>query len=242
MRLVLNRPGSHNALTPEMLFGVAEAVKDATADPGVHSVSIEGSGERAFSSGFDIKVLAALGDAAHSGDPLDVATDALVSCPKLTIAAIRGHCLGAGLELAMACDFRIAAAGSHFAVPATRLGTVYRPRAIGRFFAVLGPSVTKALFVAGRDLGADEALRAGIISEVVEPEDLEQAVAGWAKVPENGQGAAAAHKRIIDALAGTADRSAGFWAPFDELRDLSVNSPERNAAIQSFARGEVAEG
>jgi enoyl-CoA hydratase/carnithine racemase len=241
-RCILNRPQALNALTPEMLFTLAERVTAAGNDPAVDAVSLEGAGEKAFSAGFDVKVLAELGPEAHRGEPLDKAAEALAGCPKTTIALIRGHCLGAGFELAISCDFRIATIGSHFSVPAIRLGTFYRPRAIEGFLRVLGPSVTKSLFVAGRDFSAEEALRVGIIEELVPLENLEQAAVSWTTIPDQGVKAAQAHKQIIDALGATADRSPSFWAPFDQLREDSVMSSERAGSVESFAKRKKGDG
>lgn len=235
LRCVLNRPAALNALTPAMLFELSDAVDAAGDDAAVHAVVVEGAGDRAFSSGFDIKVLAALGDQAHRGEPLERATGSLVSCLKPTVALVRGHCVGAGFDLAMSCDFRLATPGSRFSVPAVRIGTVYRPQSIERIWRVLGPTVAKALFVAGRVFDAEGALRVGIVQEVVEDFRCAEVVAGWTNVPEQGSFASAAHKQIIHAFGTTADRSQEFWEPLNELRRRSVASRERHQALHDFA-------
>jgi enoyl-CoA hydratase/carnithine racemase len=235
LRCVLNRPSALNALTPDLLFALAEAVSGASDDPKVCAVVVEGSGGRAFSAGFDIKVLHALGSRAHEGQPLETATGALCACTKPTLALVRGHCVGAGFDLAMSCDFRIATPGSTFSVPAIKIGTVYRPQSMERIWRALGPTVAKALFVAGRVFDADDALRVGIVQQVVEPDALDEAALAWTDVPEQGAFASSAHKRIIEAFAATADRSAAFWGPLDQLRAESVASSERRKALADFS-------
>lgn len=235
LRCVLNRPGALNALTPDLLFALARAVSEASDDPAVRAVVVEGAGEKAFSAGFDIKVLHALGARAHEGQPLETATGALVACSKPTVALIRGHCVGAGFDLAMSCDFRLATPGSKFSVPAIKIGTVYRPQAIERIWRTLGPTVTKALFVVGHVFDAEEALRGGIVQQVVEPEALEEAALAWTNVPDQGTFASSAQKRIIEAFAATTDRSAEFWGPLDQLRSESVSSRERQTALADFS-------
>lgn len=235
LRCVLNRPSALNALTPDLLFALASAVSGVSDDPDVRAVVVEGAGGRAFSAGFDIKVLHALGPRAHEGQPLETATGALGACTKPTVALVRGHCVGAGFDLAMSCDFRIATPGSTFSVPAIKIGTVYRPKSIEGIWRTLGPTVTKALFVVGRVFDADDALRAGIVQQVVEPEALDEAVWAWTNVPEQGTFASSAHKQIIQALAATADRSPAFWEPFDQLRAESVSSSERRKALADFS-------
>lgn len=235
LRCVLNRPHVLNALTPELLFELAEAVTRASEDPGVRAVVMEGVGNRAFSSGFDLKVLQALGARAHDGHPLETAIGAITACAKPTVAMVRGHCVGAGFDLAMSCDFRIATASSRFSVPAIGIGTVYRPQSIERIWRTLGPTVTKALFVVGHVFDADDALRAGIVQQVVEPDVLEEVALAWTDVPNQGAFASSAHKRIIEAFGATSDRSAAFWAPLDQLRAESVASRERRKAVADFS-------
>lgn len=232
---VLNRPYALNALTPELLFALAAAVTGASEDPEVRAVVVEGAGDRAFSAGFDLKVLHALGPGAHHGRPLETAVGALTACTKPTVAVVRGHCVGAGFDLAMACDFRIATAGSRFSVPAIRIGTVYRPQSIERIWRTLGPTVTKALFVVGHVFDADEALRAGIVQQVVAPDALDEVALSWTDVPDQGAFASSAQKRIIEAFGATSDRSPEFWAPLDQLRAESVASRERRRAVANFS-------
>lgn len=234
LHCVLNRPQALNALTPALLFRLASAVMAASNDPRIRAVVVAGAGGRAFSAGFDIKVLHALGARAHDGQPLETAAGALATCSKPTVALINGHCVGAGFELAMACDFRVACPASTFSVPAVRIGAVYRPEGIERIWRTLGPTVTKALFVIGRRFDAQDALRCGIVQQVVEPDALEEAALAWTEVPDQGAFASSAHKRIIEALAAVPDRGSGFWAPLDELRADSVVSDERRTALARF--------
>jgi enoyl-CoA hydratase len=235
LECVLNRSGALNALTPSLLKTLAEVVSDVAARPDVRLVAVLGAGGRSFSSGFDLKVLRALGADAHKGAPLETATGVLRDCPKPTIAVVDGYCLGAGMDLAMSCDFRFATPQSRFGVPAIRIGTVYRPRAIERFVDVLGPTVTKQLFALGRQFEADQALLAGIVQLVADRDDLMSAVADWADYKPESATAVQAHKHIVDAFSKTADRGPEFWEPLDALRQRSVNSDERKAAVEAFS-------
>lgn len=234
LKCTLNRPAALNALTPELLFALAVAVGDAGRDDDIRVVSVEGAGHKAFSAGFDIKVLAALDAEAHRGEPLETATEALVACPKPTIAVVRGYCVGAGLDLALSCDLRIAAEGSRFSVPAIKIGTVYRPQSIERIWRVLGPSTTKALFILGHEFSAEEALRVGIVEQVVPADQLEDSVRSWSAIPDKGVFASRAHKQIINAFSARTDLGESFWAPLDGLRQQSVQSKERQTALQDF--------
>jgi enoyl-CoA hydratase len=235
LRVVLDRPHALNALTPALLLDLAEVLGTVAREPDVRVVTLEGAGERAFSSGFDIKVLAALGKDAHRGRPLDTATAAVRDCPRPTVALVRGHCLGAGFELAMSCDFRLCAPSARFAVPAISIGTVYNPHAIERIWRRLGPTVTREIFELGHVFPAAEAYRVGIVSKVIEA-DIDRAVAEWTAFGPRSVRAVLAHKQILDALEATDERGPEFWAPLEELRARSVDSRERAEAVRDFAR------
>ncbi|MHB8190909.1 MAG: enoyl-CoA hydratase/isomerase family protein [Ferrimicrobium sp.] len=241
LRCVLERPKSLNALTPRLLFELAELVATVGEAPDVRVVTLEGAGAKAFSAGFDLKVLAALGGKAHEGDPLAKANNAILGCTKPTVAIVRGFCLGAGLDLAMSCDFRIATPESRFSVPALKIGTVYRPQSMEKFWRRLGSTVTKELFVVGREFTAAEALVAGIVQLVVGSEELEEAASRFLNIPDQGVKASQGHKRIIDAFDSTSDRSDAFWSPLDALREESVQSKERLGAVTAFADGHKGE-
>lgn len=236
LRCVLNRPAQLNALTPDLLLALGEAVQAAAIDPDIRSVTVEGAGDRSFSAGFDIKLLAAGGGASDGGQALDAAIQALAQCPKPTAALIRGFCMGAGFELALSCDFRVAALGSRFSVPATRIGTVYRPEGIDRICRELGPTVTKALFVIGREFDSEQAIRLGIVQEVVDADALQSTATLWTHVPDQGLAASRAHKHILEAITATPDRSPEFWAPLHRLRSESLASKERRSAIDDFSK------
>jgi enoyl-CoA hydratase len=236
-RCILNRPESHNALNPELLEAIASAVASVAGDDSVQTLTIEGAGTKAFSAGFDIKVMASpQAGQGNRGHVLQLATDAVAACPKPTFALIRGYCFGAGFDLAMACDFRIASRDSRFAVPAIRLRTVYEPRSVERIWRVLGPTVTKQMFMLGRELNAEGALHAGVVQELVEPAELQEAAERWAMIPAGAMDSVTAHKRIIDAFVETSDRSEKFWAPLDALRLRSLEAKERARAVEAFTK------
>ncbi len=229
LRVVLNRPERRNALHPEQLQELARVVSDVPGE--VSLLTLEGEGELAFSAGFDIKVLAAAGDGPPPSSFLFEAAAALSRCAVPTLAVVRGFCFGAGFDLAMACDFRIGTPSARFAVPAVRIATVYEPRSVDRIRRLLGPTVTKELFVLGRELDAERAARVGILQEIVEPDEVEAAVGGW--VAPNRE-IAGAHKRMVDRLEERHDRPEELWAELDGLRARSVAGPDRQAALERF--------
>ena len=163
-RLVIDREAKRNALTRAMWEALPGLLSALAADPEVKVLLVSGTGE-SFSAGADI------GELISGADPADPmaeiraanlrAQEALRDFPKPTIAVVRGHCIGGGLEIAVNCDFRFAAAGSTFGVTPARIGVVYPPAAIKVLLDLVGPATTKYLLFSGDLLTAEDALTQG---------------------------------------------------------------------------------
>jgi enoyl-CoA hydratase/carnithine racemase len=166
-----NRPARLNALTPAMLFELAAAVSPARLG-GRQAVVISGAGDKAFSAGFDLDVLREQGAAAHDGDPLGTAVAALLHCPAPVIAVLHGHCLGAAVEIAAACDLRLARADVRIAIPANKVGSLYRPAGIDLVAGRFGWSTAVELLVFGRSLTAQTAVARGIVAQAADADSL----------------------------------------------------------------------
>lgn len=164
-RLTLARPERLNALSPRALEELVEAAGALSAAEGVKVVVVAGEG-RAFCAGFDI-------DAAGAGrgrDDIDAGrrmAEAIDGMRPLTIAAIHGHCVGGGLVLAAACDLRIAAEGTRFAIPEVDLGIPLAWGGVPRLVRELGPAVTKELVLTCRPFTAAEAHALRFVNRVV---------------------------------------------------------------------------
>jgi enoyl-CoA hydratase len=170
-RLTLARPGALNALNREMAAGLERALDAVAASPAT-AVIIRGEG-RAFCAGNDIKEMPDLGPAEAEALSRRWARimDRFAQLPQVTIAAVHGHALGGGLMLAAAQDLRIAAASARFGLPEVTLG--FNPSyGIARLLDVVGGGPARDLLLTGRTIGADEALRIGLVTEVVPDEGL----------------------------------------------------------------------
>ena len=176
-RLVIDRVPKRNALTRAMWEALPGLLAELAADPAVKVLIVTGAGP-SFSAGADI------GDLVSGADPADPmaelrahnlrAQPALREFPKPTIAVVRGHCIGGGLEIATNCDFRFAASGSTYGVTPARIGVVYPPAAIKVLLDLVGPATTKYLLFSGDLLTADEAYAKGLVDRVF-PEDALEA-------------------------------------------------------------------
>lgn len=167
--LTLNRPDKHNALSQNLLRRLRAAVEELGDAADVRAIVLRG-GERAFSTGMDLEELAGRTGVADTRQALGVFSDtnaAIERCPKPVIAAIAGFCLTGGLELALACDLRIAADNARFGITSARIGTVAGAGGTQRLPRLVGPAHAKDLLFSAEPIEAAEALRIGLVSQVV---------------------------------------------------------------------------
>ena len=173
-RITLNRPGALNALNRDVLGRLASVLDEAGADDSVGAVVITGSGERAFCAGADIGYL-------NRATPLQVrdfarmavgVTSKIETLGKPVVAAINGVAFGGGLELAEACALRIAVRGTRLGHPEVRIGAVAGFGGTTRLPRLIGKGRAAEYLLTGRPMGAEEALRVGLLNRVVEPEVL----------------------------------------------------------------------
>jgi enoyl-CoA hydratase len=184
--MTFNNPEKHNAVSYEMWETAEVILEDFAADPQVRVIVLTGAGGKAFVSGADISKFeserASLEATQRYNTLIDRLYDRIYTIDKPTIAMIRGYCIGGGLNLAICCDMRFATPASRFALPAAKLGLGYGYSGLRKYVETLGPAVTKEIFFTGRQIGAEEALRWGMLNHVVADDALEQTVMDTANV------------------------------------------------------------
>lgn len=172
--ITLNRPEVLHAMNREMLHQLASLLDRAAVDDAVQTVLVTATGEKAFSAGADIAFL-------HRASALEVRRLAQLAVSvnhkietlgKIVIAALNGHTLGGGLELAEACTLRVAVRHAQLGHPEVRIGAVAGFGGTTRFPRLIGKGRAAELLLTGRLLGAEEALRIGLINRVVDSQDL----------------------------------------------------------------------
>jgi enoyl-CoA hydratase/carnithine racemase len=202
--LVADNPTRMNALNSAMWKALPEAVGTAVADPDVRVIILRGAGDKAFSAGADISEFdkARTGEAAKIYDALnEAAFNALIRCPKPTIAMIHGFCLGGGLGIALCCDIRIADEQSQFAIPAAKLGLGYNARWVRPILSAIPAARAKELLFTARRFRSADAEAMGLVSRLVPKADLEATVRSMAsEIAENAPLSIAAAKRVIDEI------------------------------------------
>ncbi|MBQ1097351.1 enoyl-CoA hydratase/isomerase family protein [Streptomyces sp. b94] len=204
--VVVHHPAKRNAMTAAMWRALPGLLDALAADPSVRALVLTGEGAT-FCAGADISTLR---EPAQDAQGLAVrAEEALAAFPKPTLAAIRGHCVGGGAQLAAACDLRFAEESALFGVTPAKLGVVYPASSTRRLVALTGPACAKYLLFSGELIDAGRALRTGLVDEVLPEGELGKRVAEFTRV-------LASRSRLTQAAAkefanGRTDRDA-YWA------------------------------
>jgi enoyl-CoA hydratase/carnithine racemase len=238
-RMTISNPAKRNALDHAILDGIADAVRAADAD-GVRALLLTGA-DGMFSSGYDIgdipqDVFATQAEklVAH---PFTSAIDALDATDVPTIAALPGHTIGGGLELALACDLRVARDGIQLGMPPAKLGLVYSHTGLRRFLHAIGEPRTRQLFLLGRNISAREARTWGLIHEVAGAEDLDGFALDWAaELVANAPLSVRGNKRVLRALlAAEASLDPEVEAELIALRKACFDSDDLAEGVRAFA-------
>lgn len=182
--VILNRPEKLNAVNYSMLIELGAAMDEINEMADVRVVILKGSG-RAFCSGTDLQSLGDSGtDRSRPGyryhlTRMQESYSRIERLEKPVIAQIHGYALGAGMELILACDFRLAAADARFSLPEVRYGIVPDLGGCQRLVRLVGLSKAKEMVMMGRTIDGAEAERIGLLNKAVRPENLDQVVRGW---------------------------------------------------------------
>lgn len=175
--VTLNRPEQRNAMNYGMWKGIVDICEQLERDSDVRVVLITGAGSDAFSAGADIKEFEELRSNSSQGrdwgQVLDTAMSSLANLSKPTISVIKGYCIGGGCELACFTDLRIATDNSSFGIPAARLSIALGYYETRRIVQLIGPGNLSYMLMSARLLSAPEALRIGLVNEVLPKEEID---------------------------------------------------------------------
>lgn len=175
--LVFDNQQRRNAMTLEMWQQADQVLKDFERNPEVKVVMMRGAGDKAFISGADISQFDAKRNNAEAAKKYsaipDQARQTMSGFGKPLVAMIKGVCFGAGLDVAMRADIRIASDDSVFCIPAARLGIAYAFDSVRLLYELVGPAIAKDLLFSGRKLDGNEALRIGLVNCVCTAEQVE---------------------------------------------------------------------
>jgi enoyl-CoA hydratase len=206
-----------NLFTGELVLQLRDALRAIEAADDVRSVVVSGRGERAFSAGSHVGEFEdQAGEAGRDRHQLDQDVwSQLAGLPMPTIAAIEGHCLGGGLELALCCDIRIASESARLGLPEVKLAVIPGSGGTQRLPRVVGATRAKELILTGRVLAADEAAAIGLVNRVVPAGGAVAAAHDLGvEIAARGPVAVREAKRLIDAALDR-DIGAGLAAEFE---------------------------
>jgi enoyl-CoA hydratase len=227
--LTVNRPEALNALDVATLTDLRDRLAEASGDAETRVVVLAGAGDKAFVAGADIKYMSGLDvEQARAWGALGHECGRLLeTMPKPTIAAVDGFALGGGCELALACDLRYASARSRLGQPEINLGIIPGWGGTQRLARACGLGAAKDLIYTGRLVGAEEALRIGLVNAVYEPEDLLPRVLETARLlaSKSPVALAAAKEAVNRALGG--DHAANLEAEGARFGELFASEDAR---------------
>jgi enoyl-CoA hydratase/carnithine racemase len=176
--LVINNIASRNALSRDVLDALIAGVEESVT-AGSRVLVITGS-QQFFSAGVDIRELTGGSEDIELDGKVAAFVEALSAAPLVSIAAVEGGCIGAGFEIAAACDLRVADEASFFGFPALRMGLLYRPAAIQRTARLLGPGAAARMLLLGERLSGPDAYACGLITSMAGPGQVPGAAASLA--------------------------------------------------------------
>jgi enoyl-CoA hydratase/carnithine racemase len=238
LRLTISNPAKRNALDHAILDAIAVALGDLGDAQALLLTGADGM----FSSGYDIgdipdDVFAEEAErlVAH---PFAAALVALEGCELPTVAALPGHTIGGGLELALACDLRVAADGILLGMPPAKLGLVYSHTGLRRFVQAIGAPRTRELFLTARNIDARAALAWGLVNDVVGAADLTDAALDLAEdLAANAPLSVRGNKRIIrELLAADGQLEREVEHELVELREASFQSEDLREGVRAFGQ------
>jgi len=234
--VTLNRPEARNALSRDLNLELAQLAKTLADDDDVRAVVLRGAGEAAFCAGADLKERKGV-TAAETGPYVDAiagAINAWAALPKPTICALNGYAFGGGVELALACDFRIAVRGAVFALTEVRLGILPGAGGTQRLPRLIGVARAKELILLGRRITAERAETIGLVNQVVEPEELNVAVD--AMLSELAGCAPVSVAKAKEAIERGADVSIADGLVIERAcYDVTLFTDDRNEGLAAFA-------
>jgi enoyl-CoA hydratase/carnithine racemase len=229
----IDRPERRNALNADLC---AQLLAHLEAERDLRAVVVTGAGDKAFCAGADLVVRTEDASEPGGGDTFrpafDRLLDAIVDYPAPVLAAVNGPAIGAGTQLAVACDLRIAAFSASFSIPAGRLGVFLSPANVQRLATLVGQGAARDLLLTARTLDADEAAAIGLVQRRV-PNALDAALELAAEVASFAPLTVQGHKRALNLVAGGVDAAA--LAEMRELEKRAFASHDLREGLAAFA-------
>jgi enoyl-CoA hydratase len=203
--LVFNNPAKRNAISIDMWEAIPKVFDRFEQDPEIRVIVLRGEGDKAFVSGADVsqyeKQRSSAEGIQYYEEIASRVQERFQNCDKVLVAMIRGYCLGAGVNIALCCDLRLAADDARLGIPAAKLGLGYRASSLKNLVDVIGPANAREVLLTGRQFNADEAIAMGFVHRVAPVAGLDALVLEHcAMISDNAPLTIRASKRIVREL------------------------------------------
>jgi enoyl-CoA hydratase/carnithine racemase len=235
---VIDRPERRNALDASLCDDLLACLRD-TSD--LRAIVIGGSGDKAFCAGADLgrRAVDAEGGLEHGGGDtfrpaFEALLDAIVGSPAPVIAAVNGAALGAGMQLAVACDLRVVAPNATFGIPAARLGVMLSASNIARLAMLVGQATARDLLLSARTLTIDEADRVGLVQRRAD-DALAASCALGEEIAALAPLSVSAHKRALNLVAAATAAGDDARVEMTELEVQAFASDDLREGLSAFA-------
>ncbi len=238
--LILNRPEKKNSLTPELVKILLQTLEELSAEDTIRTVVIRGAGDKAFCSGYDIGSLpTSPGDDPHEKlkrlNPVEKLFKTIVDYPFPVIAMLNGVAFGAGCELAVCCDIRIAADNIRIGMPPAKLGLVYPWSGLQRFIQVIGLKSTKEMFFTGRAYEGVRLKEIGLVDYMIPGNKLESFAGRMAEeIAANAPLALKGTKRVLNLLLGAPLLDKRSLTEAESISQTSFHSEDLKEGQRAF--------
>jgi enoyl-CoA hydratase/carnithine racemase len=237
--IIFNQPEKRNAVSQEMWELMPQYVKELASDDEIRVVVLRGAGDQAFVAGADISQFKDrrrnMADEEEYRRISSQGQDSLATLQKPLLAMIHGFCIGGGVGIAITCDFRIASDDARFGIPAARLGLGYHYKGMDKLVHLVGPAYTKEIFFTARtDFTAQDALRMGLVNQVVPKAELETFTRNYAlTIGKNAPLTIKSAKSTVEQLLRpSGDRD---YAMLDRLLADCFNSQDYQEGVKAFS-------
>ncbi len=237
-RLTMTRPEARNALSVALCNAVGEALAAAEGERKTRVLVLQGEGS-VFCAGADFSAVSGPGGLEFL-PAFEAMLEGVARCRLPVIARIQGAALGGGLQLAVACDFRVASTAAKVGIPSARLGIVVNFENVQRLVVLVGPAVAKEVLMTGRTYEGDAARAAGLVGRVVPEEQLDDAVDDLAGrivelAPLSVQGSKRSIQAVVDHLSGARSSNPAEVAQIDELVARAYASADLAEGLRALA-------
>lgn len=238
--LILNRPERRNALSQDLLLKIHLKLKEWAETDDVRAVVITGSGDKAFSSGYDImaiptEVTEEMKAVLKEHNPLELALNSVKNYPYPTIAMLNGYAFGAGFNMAVCCDIRIAKDTVKMGMPPAKLGLIYHPEGIKQFVEALGMARTREVFFTARTYSPEEVKRMGLVDHMVPAGELLEKTYGYAnEIAQNAPLSLKGTKTIIRMLSDAVTYSDAQMQEAERIITEGFNSDDLKEGQTAF--------